>query len=177
MLEGLFISLVGMGAVFLSLTIIMFLMVVVGRIFRNDGLAMSEGLAVEGMVAVGEMGAAVDVVRKRAEPLGMVEVAAIALALASHVKERGRELGTSITIDDIYYQVEVGDISSPPTSVIVNGEMYRGAVSDDGLPFAERTSLRIETRGRSTQRERVWRAAYPLLQGGEYWCRRGWTGS
>jgi len=52
MLEGLFISLVGMGAVFVSLTIIMFLMVVVGRIFRNDGLAMSDGLAVEGMVGI-----------------------------------------------------------------------------------------------------------------------------
>jgi Na+-transporting methylmalonyl-CoA/oxaloacetate decarboxylase gamma subunit len=170
MLEGLFISLVGMGAVFVSLTIIMFLMMGIERVFR------SEGMAIEGMLAVGEMIAEAGVVTGGEKPGGTAEVAAITLALARHVKERGKELGTSITINDVNYQVEVGDISGSPTSVAVNGESFWGAVDGAGLPFAKQTGIKITTQERSPQRERVWRTAYPPLQGGDYWCRRGWTG-
>ncbi len=170
MLEGLFISLVGMGAVFVSLAVIMFLMMGVERIFRCDGLA------VEGMLALGEMGVEVATVGGKEEPEGTVEVAAIALALAWHVKGLGRELGTSITINGVFYQVKVGDISSSPTPVIVNGESYRGAVGEERLPLAKRTGLKIRTQERSAQHGRLWRAAHPPLQGGDYWYRRGWTG-
>jgi hypothetical protein len=126
-------------------------------------------------LTLGEMGVEGEAVEVKQEPEGTVEVAAIALALAWHVKELGRELGTSITVNDVFYQVEVGDISSSSTLVIVNGESYWGAVGEEGLPFAKRTGLKIRTQERSTQHGRLWRAAHPPLQGGDYWCRRGWT--
>ena len=170
MLEGFFISLVGMGAVFISLAIIMLIMMGIERVFRSEEVAVEEMLAVEEIIA--EAG----VVVEHEKPVSMAEVAAIALTLAKHIKGRGKELGTSITINDVYYQVEVGDISGSPISVVVNGENFWGVVDGQGLPAAKRTSLSIKTKARSPRHERVWRTAYPPLQGGDYWCRRGWTG-
>lgn len=164
--EGLFISGVGVGAVFGSLLIIMFLMMGVERVFRSDGVAVEEAVA------------AGDVEAKVGEGLeDVVEVAAIALALASYMKERGKELGgRPIAISGVHYQVEVGDLSRSPVAVVVNGGSYWASVDGEGLPVIEQIAPALGTQMRDTQRGRNWRSAYPLAQGGAYWDRRGWAG-
>lgn len=169
MLEGLFISLVGMGAVFVSLTIIMFLMIGIERVFRSEELAAEEISVVGGEITP------IRPVTERVGPESQAEVAAIVLALASYRKERGRQIGQSIYIDDVHYQVEVGDTADRAVSVVVNGEMYRGSLDDHGLSMDAETGLRIESRVGDRKQGRIWRTAYPLLQGG-YWTRPGWTG-
>ena len=158
-IEGLLISGVGIGAVFGSLLIIMFLMMGVERVFRSDGVA------VEGEEArVGE---------------GLedtAEVAAIALALASYMKERGKELGgRPIAVGGVHYQVEVGDLSRSPVAVVVNGRSHWASVDGEGLPVTEQIAPVLGAQMIDIQRGRNWRSAYPLSQGG-YWDRWGWGG-
>jgi Na+-transporting methylmalonyl-CoA/oxaloacetate decarboxylase gamma subunit len=169
MLDGLFISLVGMGAVFVSLTIIMLLMIGIERIFRSEDLATEE-ISVIG----GEIISAVPVTAV-VEPASHTEVAAIVLALAAHMKEHGRQIGQSIAIHGTNYQVEVGDTTDDPVSLVVNGERYRGSLSDRGLSMDKRMGLRIISGTGDRKQGRIWRTAYPLLQGG-LWTRHGWTG-
>ena len=169
MLEGLFISLVGMGAVFVSLTIIMFLMIGIERVFRSE-----EPIAEEISVAGGGT-MPIAPVTERMGPESQAEVAAIVLALALYLKERGRQVGRSIDIEGVHYRVEVGDTTDSTVSVIVNDEMYCGSLGDHGVLMNVQTGLRIESGVGDRKRGRIWRTAYPLLQGG-YWTRPGWTG-
>jgi Na+-transporting methylmalonyl-CoA/oxaloacetate decarboxylase gamma subunit len=167
--EGLFISLVGMAAVFVSLTIIMFLMMAIERVFRSEELAIEESLANGDAVVL------IEPEEISVEPEGLVEVAAIALALTAYLKDRGRDMGSSVTINDIRYHTEVGDISCVPTSIEVDGNLFWCAIGQDGLPFSRRTSLWIEPRNKDIKKGRTWRSAYSPSIGG-YWARRGWTG-
>lgn len=169
MVEGLFISIVGMGAVFLSLIVIMFLMVGIERVFRSEENEVEEGSAANGMIPL------IEPVQTKLEPEGADEVAAIALALASYLRGRDKKLGTSIIVNDKEFQVEIEDIANLPTSVVINGESYLGAVGEQALPFVRRSFLRIGQRGKGVRRERTWRSAHPLSLGG-YWSRHGWTG-
>jgi len=169
MAEGFFISLVGMVAVFVSLTIIMFLMIGIERIFRTEELALDEESGgTEGWTPV-------DIPQGGTVPENNIEVAAVVLALASYLKERGRDLGSSIAINNVHYHVRTGDSSRPATSVEVNGESFMGAIGDEGLPYIKRTGLLISKRTKDVGRERIWRLAHPFSIGG-YWSRRGWTG-
>ena len=165
LLEGLSISGIGVGAVFGSLIVLMFVMMGLERVFRSAEVAVEETVAAGGVEAkVGE------------GPEDMVEVAAIALALASYMKERGKELGgRPIAIGGVNYQVEVGDLSRSPVAVVVDGRSYRACVDGEGLPATERIALVLGTQLRDAQRGWNWRSAYPLAQGG-YWYRRGWLG-
>jgi Na+-transporting methylmalonyl-CoA/oxaloacetate decarboxylase gamma subunit len=163
--EGLLISGVGAGAVFGTLAILMFVMMGVERVFRSDGVAVEELVAVEGEEArVGE---------------GLedtAEVAAIALALASYMKERGKELGgRPIAVGGVHYQVEVGDLSRSPVAVVVNGRSHWASVDGEGLPVTEQIAPVLGAQMIDIQRGRNWRSAYPLSQGG-YWDRWGWGG-
>lgn len=169
MLEGLLISLVGMGAVFVSLTVIMFLMIGIERVFRSEELVAEEISVVGGGITP------IGPVTERMGPESQAEVAAIVLALASYLKERGRQVGRSIDINGVHYRVEVGEPADSTVSVVVNGEMYCGSLGDHGLSVNVQTGLRIESGVGDRKRGRVWRTAYPLLQGG-YWTRPGWTG-
>jgi len=162
--EGLLISGVGAGAIFGSLSIIMFVMMGIERVFRGDRVALEEEAAGDVEAGVGE------------GPKDMVEVAAIALALASHMKERGKELGgRPIAIGGVHCQVEVGDLSRSPVAVVVNGASYTACVDGEGLPVTEQIAPGLGTQMRDTRRGRNWRSAYPLAQGA-YWDRRGWGG-
>ena len=166
-IEGLRISGIGVGAVFGTLAILMFVMMGMGRVFRTGGVAVEEAVA----VAVGGVEA------KVGEGLeDTVEVAAIALALASYMKERGKELGgRPIAIGGVHHQVEVGDLSRSPVAVVVNGRSYWASVDGEGLPVTEQIAPVLGAQMRDTQRGRNWRSAYPLAQG-TYWDRRGWGG-
>jgi Na+-transporting methylmalonyl-CoA/oxaloacetate decarboxylase gamma subunit len=169
MLDGLFISLVGMGAVFVSLTIIMFLMMGIERVFRSEEMAVGEiSIVDEQIMPTGP-------VTGRVGPGSQAEVAAIVLALAAYMKERGRQVGQSLDIDGVHYRVEVGDTTDSAVSVVVNGEMYRGSLDDHGLSMDAETGLRIESRVGDSKQGRIWRTAHPFLQGG-LWTRHGWTG-
>ncbi len=164
--EGLLISGVGVGAVFGTLAILMFLIVGMGRVFRSDGVAVEEAVAAAGVEA--KVGEGLE---------DTVEVAAIALALASYMKERGKELGgRHIAVGGVHYQVEVGDLSLSPVAVVVNGESHWASVDGEGLPVTEQIAPVPGAQMRDTPRGRSWRSAYPLAQGGAYWDRRGWGG-
>ncbi|UCG83281.1 MAG: OadG family protein [Dehalococcoidia bacterium] len=169
MLDGLFISLVGMGAVFISLTIIMFLMMGIERIFRSEELSAEEISVIGGEITT------VWPVTARVEPQSQEEVAAIALALAAYMKERGKQIGQYIAIHGTNYQVEVGDTVDDPVSIVVNGEKYRGSLSDNGLSMDLRMGFRVVSGVGERKQGRIWRAAYPFLQGG-LWTRHGWSG-
>ncbi len=169
MIEGLSISGIGVGAIFGSLIVIMFVMMGIERVFRSDGVVVEE--VVEEVVAAGSVEAKVG-----GKVEDMVEVAAVALALASYMKERGRELGgRPFAISGVNYQVDVGDLSRSPVAVVVNGVSYRASVDGEGLPVAERVAPVVGTQMREIRRGRNWRSAYPLGQGGRYWDRRGWA--
>lgn len=170
MKEGLIIALIGMGAVFVSLTIIMFLMIGMERIFRKRGMSVHESMAVGwGVAGLGmEREAGV-------ESLDAVEVAAITLALASYMKERGKQLGTSVVINGLCYKVEVGDTTCSPVSVVVSGESHLACLDGEGLPVIGGIAPMPIVQIRDTQHAQVWRSVHPLAQGG-YWDRRGWSG-
>ncbi len=156
LIEGLSISGIGVGAVFGSLIVIMFVMMGIERVFRSDGVAVQE--------------------KAGGGPRDMVEVAAVALALASYMKQRGKGLGgRMIAISGVNYQVEVGDLSRSPVAVVVNGGSYRASVDGEGLPVAERIAPVVGAPMRDARRGRNWRSAYPLGQGGRHWDRRGWA--
>ena len=169
MLEGLLITVVGMAVVFVVLAILMYVIMGMERLFREKGVAqiVSEKVAVtEALPQAPEAGAA---------PESTVEVAAIALALASYLKERGKKLGASLSIGGEQYHVEMGDPSIPPVNLKVNQEHYRAAIGEEGLPPAEQAAS-VAPQAKDGQRGSPgWRSAYPPPQGG-FWCRRGWTG-
>ncbi len=158
MIEGLLISVVGMAVVFVVLTILMFVIMGMERLFRERTPAVEKVLAHEG-----------------AEPVETVEAAAIALALASYLRRRGKDLKTPITIGGVQYQVEMGDLSHFPVSLMVNQDSYRAALGDEGLPITESVSPKVVAHAKGNQSGLGWRSAYPPSQG-KYWSRRGWTG-
>ncbi len=166
--EGLFISAVGLGAVFVILTLIMFLMMGLERLFRSEDADPETGQPADETPACGEA------TRGWAHPEGPCEVAAIGLALAHHMRRRGRQIGTLIAINDVPYQLQIGDISRSPVTVVVDGGCHRGAVGEDGLPWAGPDPSRDEPRPADRQRERNWRTAYRLPQGG-CWQPAGWS--
>jgi len=163
MIEGLLISVVGMVVVFVALAILMFMIMGMGRLLSDK--------VVVGSVVVEEVVAGKEEVKAE----DTAEVAAIALALASYLKERGKALGRPIAISDVQYQVEIGDLSHFPVSLMVNQDSYRAAVGDEGLPTTEQVSPKFVARAKGTQSGPGWRSAYPPSQG-KYWSRRGWTG-
>ena len=169
MLEGLLITVVGMAVVFVVLAILMYVIMGMERLFREKGVAevVSEKVAVtEALPQAPEAGAA---------PESTVEVAAIAVALASYLKERGKKLGASLSVGSEHYHVEMGDPSVSPVNLKVNQEHYCAAVGDEGLPPAEQDAS-VAPQAKEAQRGSPgWRSAYPPPQGG-FWCRRGWTG-
>lgn len=166
MLEGLLITVIGMVVVFVVLTILMFVIMGLERLFRGKEGAevVVEKVAVEGAEP-----------QKRAvKPADTAEVAAIALALASYLKERGKKLEKTLAIDGAKYQVDISDISQTPTTVVVEGDSYRAAVGEEGLPSPEQAAPVLGTQRREPQRGLGWRSIYPPSQGG-FWNRRGWT--
>ena len=168
MMDGLYISVVGMAVVFVVLAILMFLIMGMGRVFEGEEVAVGDVVVKE--VALEKVEA-----REALKPEDTAEVAAIALALASYLKEKGREFRGPIAINGVQYQVEVGDLSRSPVFVGVNQDSYWAALGDEGLPSTEVISPQIVVRERDTQRGLSWRSAQPLAQGG-YWSRQGWTG-
>jgi len=158
MIEGLLISVVGMAVVFVVLTILMFVIMGMERLFRERATAVDKVLANEG-----------------AEPAETVEAAAIALAIASYLRERGKDLKAPITIGGVHYEVEIGDLSHSPVSLMVNQDSYRAAVGDEGLPITEQVSPKFGAQAKGTRSGLGWRSAYHQLQG-KYWSRGGWTG-
>lgn len=158
MIEGLLISVVGMAVVFVVLAILMFVIMGMERLFRERTAAVENVLANEG-----------------AEPAETVEVAAIALALASYLRERGKDLKAPIIIGGVHYEVELGDLSYSPVSLMVNRDSYRAALGDEGLPITEQVSPKLVAQAKGNQSGLGWRSAYHRLQG-KYWSRGGWTG-
>ncbi len=163
MIEGLLISVVGMVVVFVALAILMFMIMGMGRLLSDKKMV--------GMVAVEEPVAGKEEVKAE----DTAEVAAIALALASYLKERGKAWGKPIAISGVQYQVEMGDLSHSPVPLMVNQDGYRAAIGDEGLPTTEQVSPKIIVQAKGTQSGLGWRSAYRQLQG-KYWSRRGWTG-
>lgn len=242
MIEGLIISVVGMVTVFVTLTIIMFVMLAIERIFR-DGEEALEGVGIESGVAVervagrgaepggtfevatiamalnsylkkrgkvlhgqqitindtsyqievsdrGQSGVAVavdndsysgSVISERVvvegmRPQGTADVAAIALAVAAYMSERGQEFtGSQIVINDIVHQVEVGDVTGPTIEMMVDGYGYRGSLGEEGLISAKQTEKGSDAVRGDAQRGLAWRSASSSVQGG-YWDRKGWSG-
>ena len=182
MLEGLLISLTGMLVCFIVLTILMLVIMGLERLFRDK--LISEEIAAKldfsdltDSTNLNEKPILDDEVRLEpsAVPENTAEVAAIGLALTAYLKARGKKLDKPITIGDTHYHVESSDISYTPVTVVVNGESYRAALGEDGLPRIEQTSSATEPLRREPQRGWGWRSAYPPSQG-SFWNRRGWTG-
>jgi sodium pump decarboxylase gamma subunit len=164
MIEGLLISAVGMMVVFVVLAILMFMIMGMGRLL-SDKEAVSGGVTDEEPAVTKEEIKAEDT----------AEAAAIILALASYLRERGKELGKSISLDGVPYQVMVGDLSNSPVPLMVNEDSYRGAIGDEGLPAIERVEPKIFVKAKGSRSSLGWRLAYLPLQG-KYWSQRGWTG-
>jgi hypothetical protein len=102
------------------------------------------------------------------------EVAAIALAIASHMKERGRDLHGHLVIGDTEYSVSVGLPWDYPVPIVVDGEKYWASLDGRGLPVGGGATPLRATRIGDAQRGRQWRSAYPMPIGTP-WDRRGWT--
>jgi len=193
MLDGLFISVVGMTTVFVVLIIIMFLMMGIQRLFSGreqpevGALAEPEiGLAASPEATAGaharsdEHAAGLDEVFQtigvdvQHRPEDEAELAAIALALASYMRERGRVIGDSLTIGGIDYSVHVASLWDSPVEVLVDGKICWASLDGRGLPVAGASMPFYATRIAHGQRGRLWRSAYPMAQGG-HWDRRGWS--
>jgi len=166
--DGFFISFVGLAAVFVILTLIMLVMLTISRLFRSDdaGVETAEQRA--------ETRLSPEPTVSGAEPEGPCEVAAIGLALAHHLRRRGRPIGTSIAINQVSYQLQIGDMSCFPASILVNGGCYRGTIGEDALPYARPVPRGNEVRRTDRRRERNWRTPFQLPQGG-CWQPAGWS--
>ncbi len=166
MLEGLLIAVIGMFVVFVVLTILMFVIMGLERLFRDRGAGevAAAKVTVEGA----------EPPKKVVRPEDKAEVAAIALALASYLKEQGKKLGKPLAIDGAQFQVEIDDVSRTPTTVVVDGDSYRAAVGEEGLPPTEQIAPLLVIQRREPQHGLGWRSIYPPSQGG-FWNRRGWT--
>lgn len=167
MLEGLLIAVIGMLVVFVVLAILMFMIMGLGRLFTDKG---GSEVAVEKVTVEG-----VEPPKEVVKPEDTAEVAAIALALAAYLRERGKRLEKLIAIDSAQYKVEISDVSRTPTTVVVDGDSYRAAIGEEGLPPTEQIAPAPRTQRREPQRGLGWRSIYPPSQGG-FWNRRGWTG-
>ncbi len=191
--DGLFISVVGMTAVFVVLVVIMGLMIWIQRLFSdketppgsgalfapNAEVSLSAGRTKASSPA-GEEGADLDSVLRTIgvdvehRPSDHAEVAAIALAVASHMKERGLELHGRLTIGDIEYRVSVGPPWDFPVPVVVDDERFWASLDGRGLPVGGGiTPLRAGRIGEPERGQR-WRSAYPMPIG-QQWDRRGWS--
>jgi sodium pump decarboxylase gamma subunit len=166
MLEGFLITVIGMLVVFVVLAILMFVIMGLERLFRDK-----EGSE----VAAEKASERAEPSKKVIKPEDTAEVAAIALALASYLKERGKRLEKPIAIDGAQYQIEIRDISRTPTTVVVDGDSYRAAVGEEGLPPTEQIAPMSAIQRKEPQRGLGWRSIYPPSQGG-FWNRKGWSG-
>jgi len=201
MTDGLVISSIGLASVFAILVIIMLLVTVLGKLLRNGELSLEQAEAPRGGVEDegGKAGTRQEVIADRVSmaapvgaqestasgrtragieelprPDGSDEVAAIALAVAAHMKKRGKELGgRQIMIEDAWYEVEVGDPSQSPVAVMVNGQRCWASLDGRGLPVAGRSAPPGTAHAGEARYRPRWRAAYPMAQAG-YWDRRGW---
>ncbi|MBM3156860.1 MAG: hypothetical protein FJ004_06205 [Chloroflexi bacterium] len=175
MLEDLLICVIGLAVVFVVLAVLMFVIMGLERFFRGGELAVQE-IAVEMPVEAATAGKEQLVVgRGELKPEDAVEVAAITVALASHLRGKGKKLGNRIDINGISYDVDVAELHSRPISVVVNGEGFHTSLNDEGFSVVEEAAPKLGERARYTQQGAGWRSTYSPLQG-DYWCRRGWTG-
>lgn len=166
--EGALISVIGMGLVFVVLTLMMFLMLAVERVFRADEPAQGSSPAERERADPSES------LRNGVGSERLAEVGAIALAIAVYMQERGGRFGTSISIDGQEYEVEMKDASRGALEVVVNGEGFRGVVGKHTQSFRSSRRLLGKTQARSLEDARRWRMAYPFAQG-SYWPRGAWS--
>jgi len=168
MLEDLLICVIGLAVVFVVLAILMFVIIGMGKLF-GGGKEVAEDAT-----------AAVETKAEETKPEATIsedatELAVVALAMAAYLRQRGRDLGPYITVNNMKHQVNIGDLQSSPVSVEVNGEEFRANLIDEDSPVSTQPELKPEIWPRDTRRGPVWRAAFPPKQGG-YWSRGGWTG-
>ncbi len=203
MADGFLVSGMGIVSAFGVLIILMLLTRLITRVLPNDKAAPDKMGIGDGAVAVGGPGVEAETeatgsaapVEASAEvsggellpvsapgdlrqsPESTAEVAAIALAVAAHLRKQGRELtGRPLVIEDVQYEVEVGDHSHSPVDVTVNGEMFAASLDGRGLPVGRGAPPAGTVRIGDAQRGRAWRSACPVPQGG-HWDRRGWSRS
>lgn len=168
MLEGLLVCVIGIAVVFVALAVLMFMIMGMGRFLGGEEQA-------EGKPFADEKTKPDEISPKTIQPEDSAEVAAIALAVASYMKQSGRQLGPYITINNMEYQLDLGELYPPPISVEINGERFWATLNGEGLPVATQPELKLGLWPRAASRGPVWRSAYPLPQG-SYWVRGGWTG-
>ena len=194
--DGLFISVVGMTMVFAVLVIIMFVMMLIQRLFHEAEAVGEYGAAAAGEPETALVGAATEAaadpavaarqapalggvlstigVEMQAEPTCSAEVAAIVLALAAHLGKGGDEAERwHMTIGALEYEVEVSTPWHSPVAIVVNGERCWGSLDGTGLPV-QTTLPTIRPRSSTTPSGRGWRSAQPIGQAG-HWDRRGWN--
>jgi Na+-transporting methylmalonyl-CoA/oxaloacetate decarboxylase gamma subunit len=164
-----------MVVVFIVLAILMYLIMGMERFFRGGELAVEEvavDMPVEAATAIKEP---IVVGRDEPKPGDTGEVAAITVAIASHLRGKSKKLGNRININGVLYDVDVADLHAHPISVVVNGERFRTSLNEEGLPVSEEVTPKLGERAKYAKQGAGWRSAYSPLQG-DYWCRRGWTG-
>lgn len=168
MLEGLLVCVIGIAVVFVALAVLMFMIMGMGRFLGDEEKA-------EGKPIADDKTKPDETSPKTIEPADSAEVVAIALAVASYMKQSGRQLGPYITINNLEYHLDIGELYPPPISVEINGEKFWATLNGEGLPVGTQPELKLRMWTRAVSRGPVWRSAYPLPQG-RYWVRGGWTG-
>ena len=168
MLEGLLVCVIGIAVVFFALAVLMFMIMGMGRFLGGEEKTEEKPVA-------GDKTKSDEMSPKTVQPEDSAEVVAIALAVASYMKQSGRQLGPYITINNMEYQLDIGELHTPPISVEINGEKFRATLNGEGLPGATQPELKLVIWPRAASRGPVWRSAYPLPQG-SYWVRGGWAG-
>jgi sodium pump decarboxylase gamma subunit len=153
MLDGLIICVIGITTVFVTLTILMFLMMGIERIFHSPQVVEKE------REISSKCASKTEIVPYRADVEDMAKVAAIATAVAIHRNHRNQELA--------HY--------SPSEAVLVNVNGYRAVVKSMDVAPAIGVRSGTEVWQGKNHHGRMWRAAYTPSQGG-YWQRLGWVG-
>lgn len=168
MVEDLLVCIIGLAVVFFVLSVLMFLIIGTARLSGvGEGGRENKDAGLKTKPGESDPGSAI--------PGDTTELAAVALAMASYLRQRGRELGQYIIINDVNLQVNVGDLHSSPISVEVNEEKFRAGLNSEDLPVSTEHEFKKISWPRDEKRGPVWRAACTPSQGG-YWSRGGWTG-
>lgn len=183
MADGFIVSGIGIVSAFGVLTILMMFTGLITKILPRGQFRKDSGDIAGGAVEAGEEVSggerlpvsALDVLPQ--SPESTDEVAAIALAVAAHLRKQGKDLtGRLLVIEDLQYEVTVGDHVHSPVDVTVNGETFATSLDGKGLPVARGEHPARTQRFGVEQHGRAWRSACPVPQGG-HWDRRGWSRS
>jgi len=180
MIDGLETSGIGLGAAFGVLVALMLCTAIVTRVLGKNGRFADVPAPVgapheanDAAFVAETKDLTIPAAPAEADAAGLAETAAVAAALAAHLRAAGKELsGRRMRIDGSSYEVVVGDHSLPSIPIALNGQRFLASLGAGLRTEGARPPASVH--GLRSRHTSNWRSAVPVPLGG-CWERRGWV--